>query len=170
MRRVAGMAERVIRRDEIPGLSARPRDGVAGQFRQGIGVIVEVKADRRTGFAGEIRRSRPADDENPVLLPRDFKDRKSSRGGRATGDHVDAFIVKPFARLLRGDIRLVLMVGGNDLDLLGKNFVAEILRRQPRRRNRTTAAIVGKNAGLIVEHADLDDVIRAPSGSCLHDE
>lgn len=50
------------------------------------------------------------------------------------------------------------MVGGNNLDFLAEERVAEILCREAGRRDGADAAIVGEDAGLVVQDADPDDV------------
>jgi hypothetical protein len=48
------------------------------------------------------------------------------------------------------------MVGSDDLDLLAEHLAAEILDRHMSGFDRILAAIVGVDAGLVVENADLD--------------
>jgi hypothetical protein len=70
------------------------------------------------GVAGETRRRRAHDDVDFLLLLRKLVNRERDRGGRQFGDHVDAFDVVPAPRNGAAEIRLVLVVGGDDLDLV----------------------------------------------------
>src|SRR5690242_21810392 len=49
------MSEQVVRSDEEPGISTLLDDGLSGRLRQSIGIIGPVHADRRAGFAGQVR-------------------------------------------------------------------------------------------------------------------
>lgn len=51
--------------------------------------------------------------------------RERYRRGRELGDHVDALGVEPAARDGGGEIRLVLVVGGNQLDFLAEHLAAK---------------------------------------------
>src|SRR5262245_21170226 len=48
-------SERIVRSDEEPGISTLLDDGFSGRLRQSIGIIGPVHADRRAGFAGQVR-------------------------------------------------------------------------------------------------------------------
>jgi hypothetical protein len=73
-------------------------------------------------------------------------------------DHVDAVAVDPFARFLRADVRLILVVGADDLDLLAEHRAAEVLDRHLRRDHRALAAQIGVEPRHVGQDADLDDV------------
>jgi hypothetical protein len=64
--------------------------------------------------------------------------------------------VIPAPRDRARQIRLVLVVGGDDLDLLAEHLAAEILDRHLGGFQRIFAAVIGIDAGLVVEDADLD--------------
>jgi hypothetical protein len=59
-----------------------------------------------------------------------------------------------------GEIRLVLVISGDQLDLVAEHLAAEILDRHPGGFDRPFAAIIGIDAGLIVQDADLDALCR----------
>jgi hypothetical protein len=54
------------------------------------------------------------------------------------------------------EVRLVLVIGGNQLDLLAERPAAEILNRHFRAFDRSFAAKIRVDPGLVVEDADLD--------------
>ena len=76
-----------------------------------------------------------------------------------TDRHVDLADLEPFPRDGRADIGLVLMVGIDDLDRLAEHGAAEILHRHACGHHRAGTAQIGIEARLIVEHADLHDII-----------
>ena len=69
-------------------------------------------------------------------------------------------LVGPLTGDRRADIRLVEMIGGDDLDRLAGDLAAEILDRHLSRRDGTLAPDIGVEGGHVAQHADLDDVIR----------
>ena len=77
----------------------------------------------------------PDADQHLVLLARDVGDRERDRRIGQVDDHVDAVDVEPAARDRRADIGLVLVVGGEDLDL-ALRLLGEILDRDLRRDHR----------------------------------
>src|SRR5262249_12412807 len=71
-------------------------------------------------------------------------------------DHVDAFGVIPAPRDRDGEIGFVLVVGGDELNLLTQHLTAEILDRHLGGFHRIFAAVIGIDARLVVQDADLD--------------
>jgi hypothetical protein len=94
------------------------------------------------------------------------------RRRRQLGDHVDAFDLIPTPRDAGGKIGLVLMIGGDDLDLLAEHVAAKILNRHLGRFEGIFAAVIRVDARLIVEDADLDTLCRRRNGkqktACRH--
>ena len=133
--------------------------GRAGALRERIGVIGPVDAVRRAGFAGQIRRGGARDDVDPVLLAGELLDRERDRRVAEAGDHVHLVHVVPVPARGGGDIRLVLMIGEDDLDRFAQYFAAEILDRHADRRDAARPSEVGIDARHVVEHRDLDRVI-----------
>jgi hypothetical protein len=86
------------------------------------------------------------------------------RGRRQLGDHVDAFDLIPAPRDAAGKIGLVLMIGGNDLDLLTEHVAAKILNRHLGRFERIFPAVIRVDARLIVQNANLDALCRRRNG------
>jgi hypothetical protein len=87
-----------------------------------------VHAGRRARFAGQIRRSGGRDEKNAIPFLGDLLNCKGNRGDGNVDDGVDALLIDPLARDIRADIRLVLVISRDDLDLL-----AEYRRRSPLR-------------------------------------
>ena len=67
--------------------------------------------------------------------------------------------IEPLPGDCRADVGLVLVIGEHDLDRLAEHRTAGILDRHARGNDRTRTAQIGIEAGLIVEHADPDDVV-----------
>jgi hypothetical protein len=112
-------------------------------------------AIRRVGRARERRCRRAHHDIDLLPVSGDLLHRKRDRGRGEVGDHVNAFCVVPAARDGGGEIDLVLVIGGHEVDLLAKHAAARILNRHFRRFDRPFAAKIGIGSGLIVENADL---------------
>ena len=73
--------------------------------------------------------------------------------------HVDLADLEPFPRDGGADIGLVLMIGVHDLDGLAEHAAPGILHRHARGHHRARTAQIGVEPRLIVEHADLDDIV-----------
>jgi hypothetical protein len=98
--------------------------------------------------------------EDAVLLLSDFLHCKRNRGIGYVDNGVHAFHVDPAPRDRGADIRLVLVVGVDDLDRLARGLAAEILDCHARRFDRAFARGRRQDAGLISQHAQLDDAAR----------
>ena len=123
-------------------------------MRQRVGVVVPVRGIGRAVLAGDVGRRRSVEQHELLLLPGHFLDRERDGGRAAVGDHVDALIVVPVAHDVGGDVRLVLVIGGDDLDRLAEHRT-EILRRHARRDAGALAGDVGIERVHVAEHADL---------------
>ncbi|MEY9241867.1 hypothetical protein ABIF27_002522 [Bradyrhizobium elkanii] len=150
------VAEGVVGGQEEPGVATRLRQRAAGPDGERAGVIGPVEAVGRAGIARDARGRRANHDVDLLLFLRQLLHRERDRRRRELGDHVDVLDLVPAPRDRGRKVRLVLMVGGNDLDLLSQHLAAEILDRHPRGFKRIFAAVVGIDAGLIVQDADLD--------------
>ena len=113
----------------------------------------------------------PRDQEHLVFVAHDLVDRERDRGGRYVNDYVDLAGVDPLAHDVRPDVRLVLMVGADDLNLHALGGGAEILNCHARRDQRAPAAQVGIGARHVVQDPDPDGAVgvlrlrpRAPEG------
>ena len=153
-------AEGVVRGDEEPRVAARLHDGLAGAVGEHPGVVGPVDRVRRALGAREVGGGRARIDEDLVLLAHHLVHRECHARGRHVHDRVDALGVDPPARDLRADVGLVLVVGGDDLDLEALVLGREVLDRHLRGDHRARAAQVGVEARLVVQHPDLDHAAR----------
>jgi hypothetical protein len=158
------ITEGVVRGHEEPGIAAGLHQRAAGTDRQRVGVVGPVETVRRAGVAGNARGRRPHDDVDLLLFLREFLDRERHRGRRQFGNHVDVLDLVPAPRDGGGEIRLVLVVGGDDVDRLAEHTAAEILDRHLGGFERILAAVIGVDPGLVVQNADLDALCRRRPG------
>ena len=154
------VAEGIVGGEEEPGLAAGLDDRAAGAVRQHPGVVGPVDGVRRAGLAGEVRGRGARDEKRLVLVPRHLVDGERHRRGRHVDDHVDLVDVVPLPRNRRADFGLVLVIGGDDLDLHAFFRGAEVFHCHARRDHRALPREVRVEARLVVQHADLDDAIR----------
>ena len=148
--------EGVVGGQEEPGVAALRDHRAAGALGERVGVVGPVDRRRRAGLAGQVGGRRPGDEEDLVLLAADLVDRQRGRRGRHVDDDVDAVLVVPLAGDVRGDVGLVLVVGGDDLDVDALGGGVEVLDGHARGDDRAFAGEVGVDPRAVVEHADLD--------------
>ncbi len=149
------VAESVVHGYEEPGIGACLHQRAARRDRDRVRVTTPMEAVGRAGRVRERRCRRAHHDVDLLPVGGDLLHGKRDRRRREVGDHVDAFGVVPAAGDVAGEIWLVLVIGGHQLDLLAEHAAAEILNRHFRGFDRPLAAIVGIDPGLIVENADL---------------
>ena len=73
--------------------------------------------------------------------------------------HVDLVAIKPLLSHALGDIRLILVVSVDDLDVFTKHLAAKVFDSHFCGGYSTRAAVVSVNARHVGQNADLDDVI-----------
>src|SRR5271167_304967 len=117
-----------------------------------------MESVRRALLAGKIRTSGPRYYENALLVSGYSLDRESRRRIAAVGDQIDAVLIDPSPHDAGGNVGLVLVVGGDDLDLLAEHGRTKILDRQSCRLDRAFAAEVRVQSRHVVDHADADDI------------
>jgi hypothetical protein len=110
-------------------------------------------------LAGQVGGGCAGDQEHLVFVAHDLIDRECDRGGRHVDDHVDLVDINPRTHDVRPNVRLVLMVGADDLNLHALGGRAKILDRHARRDHRALAAQVGIGARHVVHDADLDGAV-----------
>jgi hypothetical protein len=138
-----------------------------------VGIVGHRQRVRRAGLAGDVGAGATRIDQDRVLLFHQIGDRERDAGGWRIDDRIELVDVDPLPGNVDADVRLVLMVGGQDIDLPSLGGKAGILDRHFDRRYRIGAADIGIEARHVVQHADLDRLVlrhrwrREPySGTC----
>ena len=112
---------------------------------------------RRARLAGQVRRAGAGDQQGLVPLLRDLGNGERDGGGGDVHDGVHAVLVEPAPGDAGADVRLVLMIGREDLDAEPLPLRPEILDRHPCGLDGAGSGDVGVEAALVVEHADAED-------------
>ena len=154
------MAEGIVGGNEEPRIVPRFDHSALGTMGERIVVVGVVDRDRRAGLVGDARRARSVEHNDLVLCFGDVNRRK--RGGRGGHIHqrVDMLVLEPFARGSGSNVRLVLVIGGNDFNRHAKHCSSEILDRHLGRCNSAHAGDVCIDARHVLDHADLHDAVR----------
>src|SRR5690606_24091034 len=139
--------EGIVGREEEPRIAAGLHEGVAGAVGEGPGVVGPVNGVRRTCLAGQVRRPAGGVQVNLVLFLGDVVHRERDRGRRHVHDYVHTLDVVPLAGDIGANVRLVLVVGEDHLDL-GRTLVllAVVLDRLLGRPDGALAGQIGINA------------------------
>ena len=118
---------------------------------------VEAPHDRvRTALLpGQRRHGRGGVEHDLVLLLRHLRDRERHRRGRHVDGGVDTLVV-PLARDRGGDVRLVLVIGADQLHVEAEMRL-HLVDRELRRGDRGGTGIVTIGAAEIGQHTELDD-------------
>ncbi|OIQ87166.1 hypothetical protein GALL_309930 [mine drainage metagenome] len=151
-----GLAEGVIGREEIPALATvldhRAR-GAACQCRGVVGVHHGVGCAL---LADDARRA-CADHEERFLVLRSDRLHRQSRGAVGAADqHVHAVLREIFLGLARGQVGLVLVVEGQQLDLAAQHRAAEVVDGHLHGGDAAGAVHRGIDPGHIRDEADFD--------------
>jgi len=149
------VAEGVVGGEEIPAVAALGHQRTAGADRQRVSVVCPVEAIGRALLAGQFGGGGTGDQIDLLLALGNALYRQRHRGGGQLHDRVDLLAVVPLPRDVRGNVRLVLVIGGHDLDGGIEYLAAEVLGSHLRCLERPLAAEIGIHAGLVVEDADL---------------
>jgi len=169
------LAERVVRVHDVPVLAALAGDRGAGALGQHVGVVRVVERVFVAGLAGQVGGGGTDVQVELLLLAGDGGHRERCRRRRHVEDRVGALPVEQLLRLGVGDLRLVLVVGGDHLDVLGDGLVAvlglEVLDGHLHGLDGVLAGQVGVDAGLVVEYREDDlvagDLAAAAAGAAL---
>ena len=167
-----GVAERIIGGEEEPRIAAGLHDRFSGPVGERPGVVGPVDRVGGAFRTGEIRGRRAGDEKYLILVAHDLVHGERDRGRRHVDDHVDLVDVDPGPHHVRTDVRLVLMVRADDLDLHAFGGSAEILDRHARRDHGALSAEIGIGPRHVVHHADLDGsvgVLRLCAATPEHD-
>jgi hypothetical protein len=117
-----------------------------------------VHGVRRALFVGQPGRTGADRDEHFFLFRRHLGHGQAGAGIGAADQHVDTLLVEPFARFRGGNIGLVLVVSGNELDFFSSDYHAGIGNGHFDGLGATGTVDVGVEAGHVGNHADLDGV------------
>ena len=153
------MAEGVVGGHEEPGVAAAFDDFLRGADRKRMGVEHPLHGIGRAELAVEIGRAGRMGDEQLVAVVGDVLHRQANRRHRHVDDEIDLFDVVPLLGDAGGDVRLDLVVGGNNGDRLAQDFAAKILDRHLRGRHRSRSGRGRGRPGQIGQHADFHDVV-----------
>jgi hypothetical protein len=108
-------------------------------------------------LVGELVGAGAGDEEDLAICTHQFLNCERGARASAIGDRLHP-IIKPFAGKGRSDIRLVLMVGLQDLDRLAVDLAAELFGGHSRRFDRAGPHGGGEHAVHVGEHADADSL------------
>ena len=134
------------------------RDQRADRSRyQIVGIVEPGQTVSRALLAGKFGRRHRRIDHDLVLVARQRLDRQSDRRVRHVGHHVDAIDVEPFPDNTDADIRLVLMVCGQNFDLDRRDQFLKILCRHFGGSDGARSRQIGQWSGLVIDNADPDD-------------
>ena len=148
------MAEGIVDGDEKPAVIACGRHDLRQAEAIGIARVNPLRGGFGAGLAGEIRGSGGDEGDLVQILRQALHGEAHGRVGEV-GDDVHAVLGEPLPRLGGADVRLVLVIGEDQLDLLAEDRAAELLDGHPRGLRRAGAGEVGIEARLIVQNADL---------------
>lgn len=112
---------------------------------------------RRAGVIGELVRAGTRDKKDPAIGAHKFLDRERRAGAAAIRNRLDT-ITEPFACERACKVRLVLMVGLQNLDRFAIDLVAELFGRHSRRFDRSGSHGSCKNAIHVGKDADADGI------------
>ena len=111
------MAEGVVRGQEEPAIAAGLGQSLAGAVGQHVGIVGEGDRVRRAGLAGEIGGRGTRVEQHRILLFDEVADGERDAGIRRVGDDIDLLVVDPLPREVDADVRLVLVIAAQHVDL-----------------------------------------------------
>src|SRR5262249_33300051 len=120
------VAESIIGRQKKPCVIASLDRGGASAVCERVIVIRVMDRDRRACLVGDASRAGPIEDDDLVF---GLGKLNSSERGRRSGDiheRIDMLDVEPFPHNSGSNIRLVLMIRGDDFDRFAQHLSAEI--------------------------------------------
>ena len=116
--RLPSLAERVVDGDEVELVVALIEHRLDDALSERIRVEHPLGSHRRARLAGQSRRRGAGEHVRLLLFRHHFLDRDRDGGRRTADDGVDAFLVHPLLRNSRANVRLVLVVGDDQLIFL----------------------------------------------------
>ncbi len=148
-------AEGIVGRQEEPVLAALLHHGAARALGQRHGVVRVLHGVGAALLVGQRRGAGTVHHEHALLLLRHLGHGQRRARVGAAEEHRQALRVDPLARLAGGDVGLVLVVGGDQLDRHAQHLAAEIVDRHLDRHGAVLAFHVGVQARHVGDEADL---------------
>ncbi|MNL26000.1 hypothetical protein D3C87_1475050 [compost metagenome] len=108
---------------------------------------------------GQVGSAGADGDERLLLLGGHGRHGQAGGRVRAGDDDIDLLLVEPFASARGRDVRLVLVVGGDDFDLLAVDGPAHLVDRHADRVQTGLAVDVGIDTRHVGDEADADDIV-----------
>ena len=112
------------------------------------------------GLAGEIGRTGTGQHHRFVFRLGDIHHGERDRRIHQVGDHVHAIDIEPAVCHRSADVRLVLVIAGDDLDRRVVDLAAELLGGHLRRLDRAVTGVLFVNARQIGQHPDPNPLVR----------
>ncbi|MCY1530017.1 hypothetical protein D9M68_651910 [compost metagenome] len=153
------MAKGVVGGQEEPALAAVLHHGGAGAARQRHGVVGVVNGVGRALGVGQVRCARADGHEGLLLRGGHAGHGQAGRRVRAGDDDVHLLLVEPFAHARGRHVGLVLVVCGNDFDLLAVDRTAGVFDCHAHGFQTGLAVDVGIHARHVSDEADADDIV-----------
>ncbi len=122
----------IVGGEEEPAVEALLDGGKPGDIGLGKSVEHVVHGIGAAGLVGEADRAGTVEDHDLVARFGDLAGRERGRGRRDVKNHLDALIVEHVAGDVGGKVRLVEMIGRDDLDLAAQHLAAKVFRRHLR--------------------------------------
>ena len=154
-----GGAEGVVGGQEEPAIAAGLGQRRAGAVGEHEGVVGPVDRVRRALRVGQVGGAGARIEEDGVLFLDDVVDRQRHAGIRHIDDDIDLVDVEPLPRDVGADVRLVLVIAGDHVDLPALGEKAGIFHRHLRGQRRAGTADIRIQPGLVAERTDLDDLV-----------
>ena len=148
------VAEGVVGGEEIPALVAGLHQRGAGHLGQGHRVVGVVHGVGGAVLVGQARGARADHDVGTLLLGRHLGHGDAGPRAGAAHQHGHAVLVDPLAGLGAGHVGLVLVVGGEHLDVAPQHLAAEVLHRHLDHLATGRAVDVGVEAGHVGDETD----------------
>jgi hypothetical protein len=156
------VAEGVVGRDEIPAVESFGDQRLTGAVGDGVGVVGPMNDIRTARVVGDAHRPGRAERDDLVVLLGDFEYRqcRGRRGDVKNG--IQPVLLEPLAGDRGCNVGLVLVIGGQHLNGLAKNFSAELLDGHLSRGDRAFSRDIRIDTGHILDQPDADDIVADP--------
>ena len=124
--------ESIVHRDEVEVFDALVDQQLYPCFGQRVSVNEKLDAHRRTRLAGKVSRQRTCEEIGFLLFLCQPLHAESDGRRRSTHYRVDLVGVQPFARSIQAHVRFVLVIEGQEFNLLASHRSTEIFNGHSR--------------------------------------